>query len=58
MINIKILSCVGQLKVRHIPLFGDDLVLPLPPGLEVGTELKPKHEEVATGHLLLLHLGL
>lgn len=41
-----------------IPLFRDGLVLPLPPGLEVGTKLKPEHEEMAGGHLFLSRLGL
>lgn len=41
-----------------IPVFGDALVLPLPSGLEVRTKLKPDHEEIIRGHLLLSRLGL
>lgn len=42
----------------QVPLFGDGLVLPLPSGLEICAKLKPQHEEVAAGHLLLPHLRL
>lgn len=41
-----------------IPLVRDGLVLPLPPGLEVGTKLKPEHQEMTGGHLLLSRFGL
>lgn len=41
-----------------VPFFGDVLVFPLPPGFEVGTKLKPEHEERVGGYVLLSCLGL
>lgn len=41
-----------------IPFIWDVLVLPLPPGFEVGTKLKPEHEEMPGRHLLLSGLRL
>lgn len=40
----------------YLPLFRDILVLPFPPGLEVGRKLKPEHEEIASCHLRLPRL--
>ncbi len=55
--NQKLNKTSSRQNINLVPVFRDVLVLPLPSGLKVSTKLKPEHEQIAGGHLLLSCLG-